>query len=151
MACNFGWDWGPTVVTAGIWRPIGIETWRDARLERVRPVVSVAAGTGRVQLHTRLARSADRPVRLEATLTGHGRTVHIEQDWPATSARPRWRSRCPIRSCGGRTGLGAPDRYDVELVLLDPDGTELDRWQRRIGFRSVRLDTSPDQDGSATP
>jgi beta-mannosidase len=25
QACNFGWDWGPTLVTAGIWRPIGLE------------------------------------------------------------------------------------------------------------------------------
>ncbi len=24
MACNFGWDWGPTLVTAGIWQPIGL-------------------------------------------------------------------------------------------------------------------------------
>ncbi len=27
MACNFGWDWGPTLVTAGIWRPIGLQRW----------------------------------------------------------------------------------------------------------------------------
>ena len=22
MACNFGWDWGPSLVTAGVWQPI---------------------------------------------------------------------------------------------------------------------------------
>ncbi len=22
MACNFGWDWGPRLITAGIWRPL---------------------------------------------------------------------------------------------------------------------------------
>lgn len=30
MACNFGWDWGPTLVTSGIWRPIGLEAWSVA-------------------------------------------------------------------------------------------------------------------------
>jgi beta-mannosidase len=30
MACNFGWDWGPTLVTAGIWRPIGLHSWSAA-------------------------------------------------------------------------------------------------------------------------
>jgi len=27
MACNFGWDCGPTLVTAGIWQDIGLHTW----------------------------------------------------------------------------------------------------------------------------
>ena len=25
MACNFGWDWGPSLVTAGIWRPVRLD------------------------------------------------------------------------------------------------------------------------------
>ena len=33
--CNFGWDWGPTLVTCGIWRKIGIEAFSVARLEDV--------------------------------------------------------------------------------------------------------------------
>ncbi|MFC7484552.1 hypothetical protein ACFQX7_37275 [Luedemannella flava] len=37
MACNFGWDWGPTLVTAGIWRPIGLHSYSTARFDRVRP------------------------------------------------------------------------------------------------------------------
>ena len=27
MACNFGWDWGPRLITAGIWRPISLRAW----------------------------------------------------------------------------------------------------------------------------
>src|SRR5918995_1782527 len=46
-ACNFGWDWGPTLVTAGIWQPIGLEAWSTARLARVRPLVTVDGGAGR--------------------------------------------------------------------------------------------------------
>lgn len=25
-ACNFGWDWGPDLASAGIWKPIGIDS-----------------------------------------------------------------------------------------------------------------------------
>ncbi|WP_433203219.1 glycosyl hydrolase 2 galactose-binding domain-containing protein [Dactylosporangium sp. CS-047395] len=39
MACNFGWDWGPTLVTAGIWRPIGLHSWSGTRIAEVRPSV----------------------------------------------------------------------------------------------------------------
>ncbi|MDR1853175.1 MAG: hypothetical protein LBR21_11120, partial [Propionibacteriaceae bacterium] len=47
MASNFGWDWGPTVVTAGIWKPIYLEIWEDARLASVRPhaLLDSPAGT----------------------------------------------------------------------------------------------------------
>lgn len=46
MACNFGWDWGPTVVTAGIWQPIGLHAWSTARLAEVRPLATVDGRAG---------------------------------------------------------------------------------------------------------
>ena len=32
---HYGWDWGPRLVTSGIWRPVYIEAWDDARLSDV--------------------------------------------------------------------------------------------------------------------
>src|SRR5690606_16639113 len=34
--CQFGWDWGPRFVTAGIWREISLDAWSKNRLESVR-------------------------------------------------------------------------------------------------------------------
>ena len=52
MACSFGWDWGPDLQTAGLWRPVRLERWTVARLAEVRPLVTVDAdGTGRVEVH----------------------------------------------------------------------------------------------------
>ena len=33
--CNFGWDWGPTLITCGIWRVIGIVAFDQARIDDV--------------------------------------------------------------------------------------------------------------------
>ncbi|MEO3863272.1 hypothetical protein [Acrocarpospora sp. B8E8] len=45
-----GWtltgDWGPTLVTAGIWRPIGLESWSGPRLAEVRPLVTTHRADG---------------------------------------------------------------------------------------------------------
>ncbi|HET9649214.1 MAG TPA: glycoside hydrolase family 2 protein, partial [Microlunatus sp.] len=41
MACSFGWDWGPDLRTAGLWKPVRLERWRTARLASVRPLVTV--------------------------------------------------------------------------------------------------------------
>ncbi|MER7475522.1 glycoside hydrolase family 2 protein, partial [Micromonospora sp. NPDC000018] len=62
MACNFGWDWGPTLVTAGIWQPVGLHAWSVARLATVRPLVTVEGRDGRVELHVEVERAAEVPV-----------------------------------------------------------------------------------------
>ena len=46
MACSFGWDWGPDLRTAGLWKPVRLERWSVARLARVMPLVTLdTAGT----------------------------------------------------------------------------------------------------------
>ncbi|NPA35877.1 MAG: glycoside hydrolase family 2 protein [Chlorobi bacterium] len=32
---QFGWDWGPRLVTSGIWKPVILEAWSSARIEDV--------------------------------------------------------------------------------------------------------------------
>src|SRR3954464_11993820 len=62
MACSFGWDWGPTLVTAGIWRPVRLEGWSIARLKSVRPLATWADGVGRLDLSVAVERTRDRPL-----------------------------------------------------------------------------------------
>ncbi len=33
---HYGWDWGPRFVTSGIWRPVEIDAWDEARLDDVQ-------------------------------------------------------------------------------------------------------------------
>jgi beta-mannosidase len=32
---HFGWDWGPRLVTSGIWRPILLKAWDDVRISNI--------------------------------------------------------------------------------------------------------------------
>jgi beta-mannosidase len=135
MACNFGWDWGPTLVTAGIWQDIGLHTWRAARLAEVRPQVTIEDGVGRVDVHVRLDRDTDGPVTIAAAAGGRETVARIagnEAVLSVTVDDPElWWPR----------GYGDQPRYDLDVTLTDSYGT-LDVWSRKIGFRSVRLDTT---------
>ena len=35
---HFGWDWGPRLVTSGIWRPVTLKAWDRAKIENLQIV-----------------------------------------------------------------------------------------------------------------
>lgn len=35
---HYGWDWGPRLVTSGIWRPVSLKAWDEARIENLQIV-----------------------------------------------------------------------------------------------------------------
>jgi beta-mannosidase len=37
---QYGWDWGPRFVTSGIWRPVSLEAWDNARVDNIQIVVN---------------------------------------------------------------------------------------------------------------
>ncbi|WP_217141224.1 glycoside hydrolase family 2 protein [Streptomyces sp. AC627_RSS907] len=147
MACSFGWDWGPTLVTAGMWRPVRLERWSTARLAEVRPLVTVADGTGRVEVRVgieRTAQGADRPLAVRATVGGVRARTSVDGNQAVLTLD------VPDVSLWWPRGYGEQPLYDMELVLVDEGSEErpLDSWHRRIGFREVVLDRSEDEHGT---
>ncbi len=69
-ACNFGWDWGPNLAGAGIWRPVRLECWRTARIDEVVPRVAVEDGRGIVDFAVHLEKAAETDVDLLCEVAG---------------------------------------------------------------------------------
>jgi beta-mannosidase len=40
---HFGWDWGPRLVTSGIWRPIALNAWNKAKIENLQIIQNTVA------------------------------------------------------------------------------------------------------------
>ncbi|WP_329333583.1 glycoside hydrolase family 2 protein [Streptomyces sp. NBC_00663] len=142
MACSFGWDWGPTLVTAGMWRPVRLEQWSTARISRVRPLVTVEQGLGVVELAVDVERTrVEAPLTVEATVAGERVRASVD------GTRGVVRLEVPSPRLWWPRGYGEQPLYDVELTLLHGN-SPLDVWRRRIGFRSVELDRSADEHGT---
>jgi beta-mannosidase len=146
MACSFGWDWGPDLRTAGLWKPVRLERWSVARLAQVRPLVTLdTAGTGRVELRIDLERlDFDAPLRLTAEILGH----RTESAVDAGATRATLVVEVPDAPLWWPAGYGDQPLADLTVILTTVDH-ELDQWQRRIGFRTVELNTSRDDVGTA--
>ncbi|MEV8436082.1 glycoside hydrolase family 2 protein [Actinosynnema sp. NPDC051121] len=142
MACSFGWDWGPDLQTAGLWKPVRLERWDTARLAQVHPLVTVDAdGTGRVDVHLELDRAADRDYTVLVTVGDRAEAAAVTGDAAhLTVLVPDARLWWPV-------GYGDHPLYDLTVALL-AEGRQVDGVERRIGFRTVTVDTEPDEHGT---
>lgn len=177
-AANFGWDWGPHHVTAGIWRGIRLETY-TGRIDHVRPLVRLADDhtTAHVTAHVRVDAPAGALIRVDltdpagraagsstATVTGSA-TGTVTGSSAATVTGS---------SAGTVTGSSAAmvtgGEVAVTLTVDDPElwwpighggqplyriqatlehaGAVLDAATARLGLRSVTVDESPDALGT---
>jgi beta-mannosidase len=140
MACNYGWDWGPTLVTAGIWRPVHLVQWDKARFDGLIVNPTVIAGMPTLLCSGELLGTGGHQVAIihqgetlaimnatDAKFSGSVEVAGVELWWPV--------------------GYGEQPLYDFEIQLLDTDGEILETVTKKIGFRSVELVSELDSHG----
>lgn len=139
---QYSWDWAPRLVAIGLWRPVRLEVWDEARIDGFR-VDQEAINDNEARLVARWRITADGAanVTVRARVTGpDGRKVDVSraasliagENWvsaPIAIEKPqRW---WPV-------GYGAQPLYSVE-AQLDTGGGTSDRVAQRIGLRTAEL------------
>ena len=144
--CQFGWDWGPRFVTAGIWRGLRLEARSANRLAGVR-VTQTHAENGR-QVSLSLAPELARPdpkVTYWVTLSLGGRAaVQIENAAGGIIAFD-----VPDPQLWWPAGQGAQPLYELTATARDAAGHELGTVRQRLGLRTIILDRHADQWGES--
>ena len=151
-AYHFGWDWGPRYVTAGVWRPVRLETWGAHRID------DLAVRTDRLDADAALL-TAQVAVRHEGAAASALLDVDVRDPEGRIVARAQHRALLqpgeqqidvPLQIDQPRrwwpAGQGAQDRYTVHASLGRDEDPAL-RAERRIGLRSVELRRQNDADG----
>jgi beta-mannosidase len=140
MACSFGWDWGIDTASSGMWRPVVLETWSGARLAEVRPVALVEGDDGVLETSVRIERDTDGEFAVRVTVAG----IESSGTIPAGSDSVIIRTAIPDVELWWPRTHGAQPMYDVAVSL-----GEIDRVTKRVGFRTITFDTTPDEEGTA--
>lgn len=132
--CMFGWDWGPRLPDAGIWRPIFLRTWDAARLENALMLQAHHDGVVDVTIRPEIAGESawsaeitapDGEVIIIPETTAAEQVITIEHPqlwWP--------------------NGLGKQPLYRVTVRLATGD-TRV--W--RIGLRTMTVSREKDEWG----
>jgi len=139
--CMFGWDWGPRLPDAGIWRNISIVSIDKARIQDVLVKQFHEDGKVRLNIRTNLNKYTQDDLIVSVfvsapdgtVLAAHGAACEIvvenpELWWPA--------------------GIGSQPLYQVSVTLACGNA-QLDTWTRRIGLRTMTVSRRKDEWGES--
>lgn len=142
--CMFGWDWGPRLPDAGIWREVTITGISCGKIDSVYITQVPEKEAVRLSLDVELAKLQDQKdteFTYEVQITDpNGKMTSYSQSpkelliedpllwWP--------------------NGFGRQPLYTVE-VILSADGCIVDSWKRRIGLRTMGIQQKKDEFGES--
>lgn len=147
--CMFGWDWGPRLPDAGIFREVSLLGIEKCRLESVYITqiheeesvgldLNIDIGTADENTGAVIGISVFDPDG-QKIASAEKRDIHgAKTDCRLIVERPRlWWPR----------GYGKQPLYRVRVELLDGEGKELDVWERKVGLRTMIVNTQKDEWG----
>lgn len=154
--CMFGWDWGPRLPDAGIWRDVELIGFSDARIDNIyitqkhepnKVTLEFAAEIERIsqELLRCFGKDDDKLAGLSMQVSicdPDGQTTiydheHVLQGISIEYPMLWWPN-----------GYGEQPLYTVTVELLK-DGISIDSWSRRIGLRTMTMHIEKDQYGEA--
>ena len=147
---QYGWDWGPRFVTSGVWKPVNLEVWDDARIEDLQikqNKLSKENADLSAVLEVVSANSVDATIEIENTndkkvvatkqvkLTNGVNKISLDY----VMANPKlW---YPI-------GLGEQSLYTFKATLKI-NKKSVDTQSKRTGLRTLELRQKPDEYGKS--
>nr|WP_321452544.1 glycoside hydrolase family 2 protein [uncultured Carboxylicivirga sp.] len=143
---HYGWDWGPRFVTSGIWRPIKINAWNDARITDVHfvqkslteekaeisfeyEIEATVAETATISLSFGDAIKTNKEVDLKKGINKASINITVDKPdywWP--------------------NGMGEQKLYTATSELKT-NGQLLDSKTQKIGLRTIEVINKPDSLG----
>lgn len=147
-AYHYGWDWGPRLVTSGIWRPVYLEAWNSLRISDIfynQKNVNEKRADIDVEFEILSQKGATAALRVIDEKTGKvlakGYTTlkagENKAIVPLSIAKPKlWWSN----------GLGEAHRYALRSEV-EVDGKVVDSKHHDIAVRSIKVVREDDEFG----
>ncbi|MDR0301161.1 MAG: glycoside hydrolase family 2 protein [Treponema sp.] len=144
--CMFGWDWGPRLPDAGIWRDIKLVGIKTARIDSVYITQKHKKDSVDLNLSVEIEKAAklfkEAELGWKCVITyPNGKSVKYDNSPRLINiAEPElwWPN-----------GFGSQPLYTVRVNLLSPKGSVLDTWERRIGLRTLTINRQKDKWGES--
>jgi beta-mannosidase len=144
---HFGWDWGPRLVSSGLWRPVYLAVWDDARIENLQlkqnsvsekeaklTAVFEIEGNSENQATVTIENDGTELAHVDIKLTKGISTYAV--DFKIDNPKLWWTN-----------GLGEANLYNIKGKLMI--GKRITEKYERIGIRTLELVRDKDQKGTS--
>jgi beta-mannosidase len=147
---SFGWDWGPTLPAAGIWRSVRVIAYDKAKLGYLAALpLQVSKEKATIKAIADVYATKNCNVKAKFVVEGFGQTIEKQATKEVAEGQSCIESELEIfepRLWWPR-GYGAQNLYDVSVELYS-DGGFLDKAAVKCGVRSVQLLQDSDDEGT---
>ncbi|SMO81307.1 beta-mannosidase [Saccharicrinis carchari] len=144
---HFGWDWGPRLVTSGIWLPIYLNAWDAARINDLRIVQNnIATDKATLTAEFEVEAEAEGKADLQINVDGNqvaARQVQLQKgiktyavDFEIVNPELWWSN-----------GLGEAHLYDVAGKLVTNNA--YDEVMHKTGLRTIEVVREKDEHGTS--
>ena len=153
--CMFGWDWGPRLPDAGIWRKAMLCGYNELRIDSV--YITQDHTEKEVILHFQLdclkTTEDNQKIRFEKAKKGledfHYTVTLTDPDGKTTKIEGS-PSTCSVKDpqIWWPNGYGKQPLYTVNVELFNGDVLE-DSWEKKIGLRTMTISREEDEFGES--
>lgn len=147
---HYGWDWGPRLVTSGIWRPVFVRAWSEAKINnvqvlqdevsnrsaKIRTIVEVLSDKDNVSAIKVVDEASNKVLGVQKASLKKG-VNKVSIDFTLNKPKLWWSN-----------GLGDPHlyRFRTEVSI---GNTVVDKHIDKIGIRSIKVVRDKDQYGQS--
>jgi beta-mannosidase len=143
---HFGWDWGPRLVTSGIWKPVYLEAFDAATIDEIY-VTTLSLSDKKATMQASMVTNKPLPSGQALTLTVNGEKTGIEKVITQENLTTVNFS-IPNPKRWWPNGLGEQPLYKIGVQWAN-DGELLDDTVVNIGLRTLKLIREPDKSGES--
>ncbi len=143
---HYGWDWGPTLITSGVSKPIYLKSWNDYEIEDIHITEqSLNDSIAKLEAHFEVKSILDSPytvsIYVNDVLNSETKMSNKQEVFslPITINNPKkWWPH----------NIGEPYLYTIDCVVKQGE-TILDKHQLKKGLRTIELVTEKDSIGES--
>ena len=142
---QFGWDWGPRLVSMGIWEPITLKAWNTAQLKNIHTRQGTISAD-QAQLTSIFEIEAEQAEKAKLAISIDNKEVEtIEIDLKAGTHTYDVNFTIDNPELWWSNGLGEAHLYDLKGSITTSGGTE--SYEHTLGVRSIELVREDDEVG----
>lgn len=137
---SFGWDWGPSFPTMGIWRPVYLSEADQPAISNIDfRTIHIENNKAEVKLSFNVNNNQNNKLRAKVILSYEGKKIEIEE---SLSSHTLFDTVINVENpkLWWPNGYGNQNLYELRIQLLDENNSVICEETRLVGIRTIKLE-----------